>query len=149
MLTPLLFYKRFSTTGPFDLQDQVLFCEPSRYLLDRTLEYICFPGLPPVYSSKPAKDRVVQPIAMYHGVSVAVLSRRLSTPQGKYFDAEPMFRRALEITEVTLDEKHPQYSTCLRNLGVLLEEQVRVTEYQCICNVFLAAIDKLPLCCWI
>lgn len=45
--------------------------------------------------------------------------------QGKYDQAEPLYRRAIAITEKTLGTGHPSYSTNLNNLGGLLEQQVR------------------------
>lgn len=53
------------------------------------------------------------------------------SPQGKYEDAEPLYRRAMEITEGTLGKNHPQYSTTLSNLAKLLEKQVNIN--QCLC----------------
>lgn len=53
------------------------------------------------------------------------------TPQGHFEDAEPLCRRALEITEERLGKNHPQYSVCLSNLAVLLREQVKASVCQC------------------
>ena len=44
--------------------------------------------------------------------------------QGKYDDAEPLFKRALAIREETLGRRHPDVATSLTNLAILLESQV-------------------------
>lgn len=48
-----------------------------------------------------------------------------------YEDAKPLCRRALEITEVTLGNDHPDFSDMLKNLVMLLEKQVRATVCGC------------------
>lgn len=45
--------------------------------------------------------------------------------QGKYDEAELLYRRAMTIMESTLGGKHPSYSIGLNNLAGLLSEQVR------------------------
>lgn len=45
--------------------------------------------------------------------------------QGKYDEAEPLCRRAMEITKRVLGEAHPDYATCVNNLASLLKSQVR------------------------
>lgn len=45
--------------------------------------------------------------------------------QGKYEEAEPLYRRAVAITETTLGMEHPQYSIKLSGLAGLLLQQVR------------------------
>lgn len=44
--------------------------------------------------------------------------------KGKYEEAEPLHRRAMEITKATLGKGHSTYSTRLNNLAVLPEIQV-------------------------
>lgn len=50
---------------------------------------------------------------------------RLTLPQDKYEEAEPLYRRALSIAERTLGKDHPVYSTRLGDLAQLLQQQVR------------------------
>lgn len=49
----------------------------------------------------------------------------MPTLQGKYEEAEPLYRRAVEIMEATLGNDHPQYAILLDNLAGLLNTQVR------------------------
>jgi tetratricopeptide (TPR) repeat protein len=44
---------------------------------------------------------------------------------GRYDDAEPLYRQALEITERTLGPDHPDYATRLNNLAGLLQDTAR------------------------
>ncbi|KAJ8598954.1 hypothetical protein CTAYLR_009933 [Chrysophaeum taylorii] len=44
--------------------------------------------------------------------------------QGKLKEAEPLFRRAIEIGKVTLGENHPDLATWIKNLSGLLIKQV-------------------------
>ena len=44
--------------------------------------------------------------------------------QGKYDDAEPLYKRALAIREETLGPQHPHVAESLNNLALLLETQV-------------------------
>lgn len=46
-------------------------------------------------------------------------------PQGKYQEAEPLFRRSLMIAEIALGKDHPHFSTSLNNLAALLHRRVR------------------------
>lgn len=48
-----------------------------------------------------------------------------SSTQGKYQEAEPLYRRAMTITEKTLGVGHPDFAQRLNNLAVSLESQVR------------------------
>ncbi|CAN0277376.1 unnamed protein product, partial [Ascophyllum nodosum] len=43
--------------------------------------------------------------------------------QGKYDDAEPLFKRALTIGEEVLGPRHPDVASILNNLASLLESQ--------------------------
>ena len=44
--------------------------------------------------------------------------------QGKYDDAEPLYKRALTIKEEVLGPRHPDVASILNNLASLLESQV-------------------------
>ncbi|CAN0388434.1 unnamed protein product, partial [Ascophyllum nodosum] len=44
--------------------------------------------------------------------------------QGKYDDAEPLYKRALTIREEVLGPRHPDVASILNNLASLLESQV-------------------------
>jgi tetratricopeptide (TPR) repeat protein len=48
--------------------------------------------------------------------------------QGRYEEAEGLYRQALEITRATLGEGHPAYATRLGNLAVVVEAQGRYEE---------------------
>ena len=41
--------------------------------------------------------------------------------QGKYDEAEPLFREALEVTRATLGDRHPDTLASMNNLGMLLK----------------------------
>lgn len=69
------------------------------------------------------------------------------TSQGEYEHAEPLFRRAMEVTEDTLGKDHPQYSVRLSNLSGVLREQVRASVCSCTLGSYLAGIDVLAPCC--
>ena len=43
--------------------------------------------------------------------------------QGKYDDAEPLYKRALAVTEEVLGPMHPDTATSLNNLAVLYNNQ--------------------------
>ena len=49
--------------------------------------------------------------------------------QGKYDEAEPLFRRAIDIGEKTLGPEHPNLATGLNNLARLLRAQVRNEQF--------------------
>ena len=44
--------------------------------------------------------------------------------QSKYDDAEPLFKRALDIREETLGLRHPDVASSLKNLAICLQSQV-------------------------
>ena len=44
--------------------------------------------------------------------------------QGKYGDAEPLYKRALTIREEVLGPRHPDVASSLNNLASLLKSQV-------------------------
>ena len=63
--------------------------------------------------------------------SVATLSSKMATYlQGRasYPEAEPLFRRALEIRKAQLGDDHPSVATSLNNLAKLLQAQGKYTE---------------------
>ena len=47
-----------------------------------------------------------------------------SENQGKYDDAEPLYKRALTIREETLGPRHPDVASSLNNIATLLYSQV-------------------------
>lgn len=69
------------------------------------------------------------------------------TSQGKYEEAEPLYRGAMGIAEVTLGKDHPQYSIMLNNLAGLLRTQVRASVYPCTLDAHLPGTCVLPRCC--
>lgn len=48
--------------------------------------------------------------------------------QGRYADAEPLFKRSLKIRENVLDPEHPDVATSLNNLAALYGMQGRYDE---------------------
>ncbi len=44
--------------------------------------------------------------------------------QGRYAEAEPLYKRALAIKEKVLGPEHPEVATSLNNLGLLLNYSV-------------------------
>ena len=44
--------------------------------------------------------------------------------QGKYDDAEPLYKRTLTILEETLGPRHPYVAQTLNNIATLLDAQV-------------------------
>ena len=48
--------------------------------------------------------------------------------QGKYGEAEPLYRRALAIREKALGPEHPDVATCLENYAILLKKMGRGAE---------------------
>jgi tetratricopeptide (TPR) repeat protein len=48
--------------------------------------------------------------------------------QGRYSEAEPLYRRALAIREEQLGATHPSTATCLNNLATLSMKQGRYSE---------------------
>ncbi len=48
--------------------------------------------------------------------------------QGRYADAEPLYKRALAITEKTLGPEHPHVSMALENYAALLRKTGRDAE---------------------
>ncbi|CAN0562837.1 unnamed protein product, partial [Laminaria digitata] len=50
---------------------------------------------------------------------------------GKYAEAEPLYTRALDITEKALGPEHPSTGVSLSNLAELFEAQVRAVIPPC------------------
>ncbi|CAN0192932.1 unnamed protein product, partial [Ectocarpus sp. 12 AP-2014] len=48
--------------------------------------------------------------------------------QGKYEEAEPLYKRSLAIDEKVYGPDHPEVATDLNNWAALLEAQVRLSE---------------------
>lgn len=105
-----------------------------------------FPGLPTRVSLGGDRGQLR---SIYHAMDYGapIPATWAPTPQGKYRDAEPLYRRVMEIMEATLGKDHPQYSTSLSNLGGVLEKQVRAGVFRFVLVAYHAGIDALPLCC--
>lgn len=63
-----------------------------------------------------------------------------SLPQGKFEYFDPLYRRALEITEATLSKDHPNFSVGLNNLAGLLQKQVKATMFCCTPGAHITAL---------
>jgi len=48
--------------------------------------------------------------------------------QGKYAEAEPLYRRALTVLEQSLESRHPNVVACLNNLSMLYHQQGKYAE---------------------
>jgi tetratricopeptide (TPR) repeat protein len=53
---------------------------------------------------------------------------RLHYRQGKYAEAEPLYKRALTISEKTLGPEHPRVAAILNNLALLYKRQSKYDE---------------------
>jgi tetratricopeptide (TPR) repeat protein len=65
------------------------------------------------------------------GLEAAYLFNRVglaARTQGKYAEAEPLFERALAISEAQLGDTHPHTATSLNNLALLYSKQGKYTE---------------------
>jgi len=60
--------------------------------------------------------------------------------QGRYDEAEPLYRQALELRRELLGERHPQVATSLNNLAYLYESQGRYNEAE---PLYLEALAML------
>jgi tetratricopeptide (TPR) repeat protein len=60
--------------------------------------------------------------------------------QGRYDEAEPLYRQALELRRELLGERHPQVATSLNNLAGLYESQGRYDEAE---PLYLEALAML------
>lgn len=52
----------------------------------------------------------------------------LYTAESKYKEAEPLFKRSLEILEENLGPDHPNVATALENYAVLLDKTNRTSD---------------------
>ena len=52
----------------------------------------------------------------------------LYSDQGRYADAEPLYKRALAIREKALGPDHPDVATSLNNLAALYNDQGRYAD---------------------
>ena len=67
---------------------------------------------------------------------------RLYQSQGRYAEAEPLFRRSLAIREKALGPEHPDVGTALNNLAVLYYSQGRYAEAEPLSKRSLAITEK-------
>ena len=72
-------------------------------------------------SAKRLSARSIPTVATYYNNLAALLQA-----QGKYAEAEPLFRRAIEIDEKTLGKDHPDVATRYNNLAFLLQDPGQV-----------------------
>ena len=63
--------------------------------------------------------------------------------QGRYGDAEPLYRRALAISEKTLGAEHPDTATSLNNLAGLYRAQGRYGDAEPLVRRALAIAEKV------
>jgi tetratricopeptide (TPR) repeat protein len=63
--------------------------------------------------------------------------------QGKYAQAEPLFRKGLAVYEEVLGPKHPDTATCYNNLAVNLESQGRAKEAEPLKRQALAVREEV------
>ena len=54
---------------------------------------------------------------------VSTISRCFITPKGQYATAEPLYQRALAITEKAFGPEHPNIAKSLNNLALLCDSQ--------------------------
>ncbi len=66
----------------------------------------------------------------------------LHQAQGKYAEAEPIFKRALVIFEKTLGSEHPLVAANLNNLAALYHAQGKYAEAEPLCKQALAIVEK-------
>jgi tetratricopeptide (TPR) repeat protein len=62
--------------------------------------------------------------------------------QGRYADAEPLFKRSLAIQEKSLGPDHPFVATSLKNLAFLYQNQGRYSDAEPLCLRSLAIREK-------
>ena len=66
----------------------------------------------------------------------------LNNIQGRYKEAEPLFRRALPILEKSLGATHPNVGTLVNNLGALYNAQGKYSESEPLLKRALAIKEK-------
>ena len=62
--------------------------------------------------------------------------------QGRYADAEPLYKRSLAIREKALGPDHPDVATSLNNLAVLYQDQGRYADAEPLYKRSLAIQEK-------
>jgi tetratricopeptide (TPR) repeat protein len=62
---------------------------------------------------------------------------------GRYADAEPIYRRAVEVQEKALGKEHPQVATSLNNLGLVYMRLGRYAEAEPVLKRALAIREKV------
>ena len=62
--------------------------------------------------------------------------------QGRYADAEPLYKRALAVREKTLGPDHPDVAQTLNNLALLYYNQGRYAEAEPLYKRALAIYEK-------
>ncbi|KAJ8598953.1 hypothetical protein CTAYLR_009932 [Chrysophaeum taylorii] len=67
-------------------------------------------------------------LLLYNQVDYLGSKWQRDSTQGKLEEAEPLFRRAIEIGKVTLGENHPDLATWIKNLSGLLIKQGKFAE---------------------
>jgi len=97
--------------------------------VSQSLEYA---GRYSVFAVKMAELALDIDTEIYDRESFAVLTRldtlaELLRSRGDHDAAEPLYRRALEITENALEPSHPEIGTSLNNLGLLLQARGDLT----------------------
>ena len=86
------------------------------------------------------KKRSVPTIRMSH-VSLNNLAV-LYDEQGRYAEAEPLYKRALAIREKALGPDHPDVATSLNNLALLYDDQGRYADAEPLFKRALAISEK-------
>src|SRR5262249_40802065 len=66
----------------------------------------------------------------------------LYADQGRYAEAEPLYKRALAIREKVLGDEHPEFAKGLNNLAVLYGRQGRYAEAEPLFRRALAIVEK-------
>ena len=66
----------------------------------------------------------------------------LYADQGRYADAEPLYKRALAIREKALGPDHPDVATSLNNLAELYRDQGRYADAEPLYKRALAIYEK-------
>lgn len=61
---------------------------------------------------------------MFSLLSSAALALNSCSSQGKFDEADPLYRRAIEIQQTSLGPDHPNLAVSLNNRGGLLKAQV-------------------------
>ena len=72
----------------------------------------------------------------------AVPGRTLHQAQGRYAEAEPLYKRGLAVLEKTLGSEHPDIATSLSNLALLYQAQARYAEAEPLFKRGLAIAEK-------